>query len=84
MRSMPKPNAKPVYSSGSMPTACEHVRVDHAAAAELDPAGLRAHAAAGAVAEDAADRELGRRLGEREERRDGSAAWIARRRRARG
>ena len=66
---MPKPNAKPVYSSGSMPTAAEHVGVDHAAAAELDPSRARAHRAAGAFAEHARHRELGRRLGEREERR---------------
>ena len=67
MRSRPKPNANPVYSSGSMPTPCEHVGVDHAAAAELDPARLRAHATAVAAAEDAAHRELGRRLGVGEE-----------------
>ena len=47
----------------------EHVGVDHPAAAQLDPARLRAHPAALALAEDAGDLELGRRLGEREERR---------------
>src|SRR5262245_1680404 len=45
----------------------EHVGVDHPAAAQLDPPRVRAHAAALAVAEDAADGELGRRLGVREE-----------------
>ena len=38
VRSMPIPNAKPEYSSGSMPGRAQHVRVDHAAAAPLDPA----------------------------------------------
>src|SRR4029077_3470932 len=42
--------------------ALDHVGVDHPAAAELDPPRLRAHPAAGAVAEDAADRQLGRGL----------------------
>src|SRR3954447_13574647 len=48
----------------------EHVRVDHPAATELDPTRLRADATARTVTEDAGDRELGRRLGEREERRE--------------
>ena len=67
MRSSPKPNAKPGVLLGVDADALEHVGVDHAAAAELDPARLRAHPAAVAVAEDAAHRELGRRLGVGEE-----------------
>ena len=47
----------------------QHVRVHHAAAEDLEPAGLLADAAAGAVAEHALDVDLGRRLGEREVRR---------------
>ena len=61
-RSMPMPNANPEYSSGSMPQAIEHPRVDHPAAAPLDPA--RAVAVLGEP-----DVELRRRLGEREVRR---------------
>src|SRR5690242_9993821 len=41
----------------------EHVRVDHPAAAELDPAREGADTTSLAVAEDAAHRQLGRRLG---------------------
>src|SRR5829696_4157017 len=52
---------------GVVPDRLEHVRVDHPAAAELDPARVRAHAASLAIAEDAADRQLGRRFGVREE-----------------
>ena len=74
IRSMPKPKANPLYFSGSTPQAVEHLRVDHAAAAELDPA-LGGAGAAGAVrvadglaAADVADHvHLGGRLGEREE-----------------
>ena len=58
MRSVPKPKAKPLHSSGSSPTVAEHVGVHHAAPAELQP---------GAVG--SLDVELGRRLGEREVRR---------------
>src|SRR5919202_1753335 len=47
----------------------EHVRVDHPAAAQLDPARLGAHPAPPALAEDARDLELGGGLGEGEERR---------------
>ena len=47
----------------------EHVGVDPAGAAHLDPAGVLAHRAALAVAEEAGDVELDRRLGEREEAR---------------
>ena len=66
---MPKPKAKPGHSSGSMPHVAQHVGVHHAAAAQLEPAGLGARAAALALAEQAVDVELGRRLGEREVRR---------------
>ena len=66
-RSMPKPQAKPVYFSASMPTACENGRVDHPAAAELDPARPRAGAATGTAAHPARDVELGRGLGKGEE-----------------
>src|ERR1044072_8723348 len=40
----------------------EHCRVHHASAENLDPAGLLAHRAAGAVARPAADVDLGARL----------------------
>ena len=56
-RSVPNPKAKPLHSSGSTPTALKHVRVHHAAAAELQP---------GAVG--ALQVVLGRRLREREVR----------------
>ncbi len=59
VRSRPMPNANPVYTSGSMPAGAQHVRVHHAAAAPLDPAG-----AALLVREPHVD--LGGRLGERE------------------
>src|SRR3954454_18826311 len=44
----------------------EHIGVDPAGAAHLDPAGLLAHRAASTVAEEAGDVELDRRFGERE------------------
>ena len=44
----------------------EHGGVDHAAAQQLDPAGMLAFAAALAAAEDAGDLHVGRRLGEGE------------------
>ena len=69
MRSIPKPNAKPCHSSGIEADGAEHVGVDPAGAAHLDPAGVLAHGAALAVAEEAGDVELDRRLGEREEAR---------------
>src|SRR5690242_13110687 len=47
----------------------EDFRIDHAGAADLDPAGLLARAAALAAAEHAGEIDLRRRLGEREERR---------------
>ena len=75
-RSMPKPKAKPDHTSGSMPDRGEHGRVDHAAAAELDPARLRAGAAALAPADGAGDLELGRRLGEGEVGRAAAATWM--------
>ena len=51
-RSMPKPKANPDHSSGSSPTLREHVGVHHAAAAQLEPAGLGAGATARALAEE--------------------------------
>ena len=44
----------------------EQLRVDHPGAADLDPAGVAAHGAAGAVADVARDVGLDRRLGEGE------------------
>ena len=63
---MPKPKAKPCHSSGSMPQLREHVRVDHAAAAELQPRAV-----------GTLDVELGRRLGEREVRRPQARREVA-------
>ena len=54
---------------GVDPDRGEDGGVDHAAPAQLDPARVRAGAAALAEAEGAGDLELGRRLGEREVRR---------------
>ena len=48
-----------------MPDGREHVGVDHAAAAELDPPGPAARPAAGPGADRTGHLELGRRLGER-------------------
>ena len=69
MRSMPRPNANPLHSLGVVADRREDRRVDHAGAAHLDPAGLLADLAPGAVAEVARDVELGRGLREREEAR---------------
>ena len=66
---MPMPQAKPVYFSGVVADRLEHRGVHHAAAEDLDPAGLLAHRAAGAVALPAADVDFGARLGVREEAR---------------
>ena len=52
----------------------EEVRVDHPRAADLDPARVAAHRAAGSVADVARDEGLDRRLGEREVVRDETAA----------
>ena len=68
-RSMPNPKAKPDHSVAVDAHGVEDGRVDHAAAAELDPAGARAGAAALAAADGAGDLELGRGLGEGEVRR---------------
>ena len=75
-RSTPTPKAKPEYSSGSMPDMLQNVRVDHAAAQNLKPAGALAHTAALAVvrmaraaAYAAAYVGFSGRLGEREEMR---------------
>src|SRR5207249_664796 len=57
---------------GVVADAAQRVGVDHAAAGGLDPAGARARRAARAVrlagpfAHEAIERDLGRRLGERE------------------
>ena len=68
MRSRPIPKAKPVlgriYAAGF-----KHVGIHHPAAQYLEPAGSLADVAALAVADVAAYVNLGRRLGEREERR---------------
>ncbi len=63
---MPNPKANPVHSSGVDADRGEDGGVDHAAAAELDPPGLRAGPASRAVADRAGDVELGRGLGEGE------------------
>src|ERR1019366_3766161 len=47
-------------------TVTEHLRVDHAAAQELEPDAVFADAAAGAATHDTRKLELQRRLGERE------------------
>ena len=65
-RSIPKPKAKPVHSVGIDAHCGEDRRIDHAAAAELDPTGLGAGTAPRASADGAGHLELGRRLGERE------------------
>ena len=65
-RSIPKPKAKPLHSLGVDADRLEHRGVEHPAAAELDPPGLRAGAAARAPADRAGDLELRRRLGEGE------------------
>ena len=51
---------------GVDPAVAQHLGMDHAAAEELEPAAVFAHAAAGAAAHDACELELQRRLGERE------------------
>jgi hypothetical protein len=61
------PKAKPVYFSWSMPQKSKHVRVDHAAAQDLQPAGALAEPAALAAAHAAAHIHLAAGLGEREE-----------------
>ena len=66
---MPKPNAKPVYASGSMPTAVNTFGSTMPAPPSSIQPVRRAHRAARAAAEHARHRELDRRLGEREERR---------------
>src|SRR5438094_7771324 len=63
----PDPEGEAGDLLGVVADVAEHVRVDEPGAAEFDPAGVLAGAAAGAVAEEARDRELHRRLGEREE-----------------
>ena len=51
----------------------EHIRMDHSAAEDLEPAGLLADAATRAMAEHALDVDLGGGLGEREIRRAAAA-----------
>ena len=48
------------------PHVAKDIGVDHAAAAEFEPAGVRTGAAAGALTEHTVDVVLGRGLGERE------------------
>ena len=71
---MPKPNAKPVYSSGSMPTASN----TFGSTMPQPPSSthpVREHTVQPvALAEHARHRELDRRLGEREERREEARA----------
>jgi len=57
-----------VYFSALCGDGGEDGGVNHAAAEELDPAGVLALAAAGAAAEDAADLDVGTGFGEGEER----------------
>ena len=68
MRSMPMPQAKPWYRSGSMAAGADDVRVHHAAAENLQPVVALAEADLVADA-PAADVDFHRRLGEREEAR---------------
>ena len=86
IRSMPNPKAKPLYFSRVDAAGDEHPGVDHAAAAELDPA-LAGAGAAGAVgvadglaAADVAQHvHLGGRLGEGEEVRAAAGSSCPRR-----
>ena len=57
------PKAKPMYFSGSMATVAQHVRMDHAAAGDLQPFGLRIAPLMNATSISA------RGFGERKERR---------------
>ena len=57
IRSMPRPKAKPVYFLGVVADGAQHVGIDHAGPAHLDPAAVPTHV------------DLDARLGEREERR---------------
>ncbi len=66
IRSIPKPNAKPCHSVRVELDVAEHVGVDPAGTAHLDPAGVLARGAADAAADEAGDVELDRRLGEGE------------------
>ena len=60
------PNAKPLYFSGSMSAAGQHLGVYHAAAQNFDPAFALADAAALAMAGKALDIDLGGGFGEGE------------------
>ena len=67
MRSTPMPKAKPLHLLGVVADEAVDVRVDHAGAHDLEPAGVLAGAAALAAAQLAAHVDLDARLGEREE-----------------
>src|SRR5829696_7472425 len=62
-----EPEGEPRDVLGVVADVHEHVRVDESGAAHLDPARVLARRAAGPVADEARDRRLERRLGEREE-----------------
>ena len=78
MRSMPMPHAKPVNCLRVVSDGLEDRRVHHAAAAQLDPAGLLAHRTAGAVALPAAEIDFRARLRIREEARTETHAHVRR------
>ena len=69
---LPRPNAKPCRPLGIVTDPAQHIGMDHAGAAHLDPAGVLADAASLAVAERAVDREVDARLDERERNRSGN------------
>ncbi len=64
-RSIPMPNAKPVYRSESYAAVLEHLRMDHPGAEQLEPS-VAAHAAPHAAADEARHRDLAPGLDERE------------------
>ena len=68
MRSGPMPNAKPLHSVGIVAAVLQHDRMHHAAARDLQPAGVLAHAAARPAAQHTLDIHFHARLGEREVR----------------
>ena len=67
IRSAPMPKAKPGVALGVDAARRQHVRVDHPAAEDLEPALAAAEPATLAAAQAAAHVHLGRRLREREE-----------------
>src|SRR5205823_1868747 len=61
----PEPKRRPAVLGGVDLAVFEHDRMDHPAAADLDPTGVLADATAAAVANVAGHVELGARLDER-------------------